>query len=59
VIEEESQTIIKRPGNNGVLPPSKKMKAGTDEEVIKVPMLTGTLYLYRGVRRRVEFIRKY
>jgi len=28
------------------------------EEVIKVPMLTGTLYLYRGLNRRAEFIRK-
>jgi hypothetical protein len=29
-----------------------------EEEVIKVPMKTGTLYLYRGIRRRVEFVRK-
>jgi len=29
-----------------------------DEEVIKVPMLTGTLYLYRGLNRRAEFVRK-
>lgn len=30
----------------------------TNEEVIKVPMLTGTLYLYRGLNRRAEFVRK-
>jgi hypothetical protein len=30
-----------------------------DEEVIKVPMLTGTLYLYRGPVRRAEFVRRF
>lgn len=38
---------------------SKKAKAHGDEEVVKVVMLTGTLYLYKGIRRRAEFIRKY
>lgn len=38
---------------------TKKSKSGVDEEVIKIPMLTGTLFLYRGLRRRAEFIRKY
>jgi hypothetical protein len=31
--------------------------AGTeDEEVVKVKLLTGTLFLYRGTQRRVEFV---
>lgn len=38
---------------------SKKTKTAADEEVVKVPMLTGTLYLYKGIRRRAEFVRKY
>lgn len=74
MIEEEAQTIpgggvgsaststapIKRPRPHAPAShSSKKMRAGTNEEVIKVPMLTGTLYLYRGLRRRAEFIRKF
>lgn len=31
---------------------------GTNEEVIEVKMLTGTLFLYRGLNRRAEFVRK-
>jgi hypothetical protein len=42
-------------------PPTKKKKMTGQykEEVVKIQMLTGTLYLYRGLRRRAEFIRKY
>jgi hypothetical protein len=45
-------------------PPSKKKKVagrydGGKEEVVKIEMLTGTLYLYRGLRRRAEFVRKF
>lgn len=29
-----------------------------DGEVVKVKLLTGTLYLYRGAQRRVEFVRR-
>ena len=51
-------TTIKRPL---AAPPARTLpdnkKARKDEEVIKVPMLTGTLYLYRGPVRRAEFIR--
>jgi hypothetical protein len=32
-------------------------KVSPDETVIKVKMLTGTLYLYRGLRPRAEFVR--
>jgi hypothetical protein len=32
-------------------------KVGSDETVIKVKMLTGTLYIYRGANPRAEFIR--
>lgn len=65
VIEEEPpgaggllKTVQPRPG--GILPPPAK-KAKTKiggEEVVKIPMLTGTLYLYRGAKRRVAFVRK-
>lgn len=37
--------------------PDNNKKARKDEDVIKVPMLTGTLYLYRGPVRRAEFVR--
>jgi hypothetical protein len=68
IIEEDTPTTTattttstKRPRPpTAATPPSKKVKTETGEEVIKVPMLTGTLYLYRrGLRRRAEFIRKY
>lgn len=60
MIEDDTPaTDTKSPIANCVLPPSKKLKTGTNQEVVKVPMLTGTLFIYRGVRRRVEFIRKY
>lgn len=42
-------------------PASKKAKTGDnnkDENVVKVPMLTGTLFLYRGARPRAEFVFK-
>jgi acetyl/propionyl-CoA carboxylase alpha subunit len=50
-------TTMKRtlPPPTRTLPDNKK--ARKDEEVIKVPMLTGTLYLYRGPVRRAEFVR--
>ena len=44
---------------------SKAKKARTncsngddDEEVVIVKLLTGTLYMYRGIHRRVEFVRR-
>lgn len=42
----------------GVAPLPKKSKTQVSDEVVKIPMLTGTLYLYRGVKRSVAFIRK-
>ena len=35
----------------------KSKKGGPNETVVKVKMLTGTLYLYRGENPRAEFIR--
>jgi hypothetical protein len=61
--EEPLNGDPKRPRPNGTVAPpvSKKTKTTMkgNEEVIKVPMLTGTLVFYRGARRRVEFIRKF
>jgi len=39
-------------------PNTKFTKKNADETVEVVKMLTGVLYLYRGERRRVEFVRK-
>ena len=63
MIEEEvpGTGLLKpaHPRPTGVLPPAhKKTKTKGGEEVVKIPMLTGTLYLYRGTKRRVAFIRK-
>lgn len=39
--------------------PTKKSKTSKSKEpAIKIPMLTGTLFLYRGRHRRAEFVRK-
>jgi len=37
-------------------PASKKTKQRNDPNVIKVKMLTGTLFLHRGLNRRAEFV---
>lgn len=65
IIEEEPGTGLLMGGHPGggatsgpSLPPSKKVKTHNGEEVVKIPMLTGTLYLYRGAKRRVAFVRK-
>lgn len=41
-------------------PSNKKLKnnESDDGEVVKVKLLTGTLYLYRGAQRRAEFVRR-
>jgi hypothetical protein len=37
---------------------SLKKKAGKEEEVVKVKLNTGTLYLYKGLHRRAVFVRR-
>jgi hypothetical protein len=37
---------------------SKRPRQDGDDSVVKVKLLTGTLYLYRGRNRRAEFIRR-
>lgn len=47
-------------GKNGRYHTTANARASTDENgetVVKVKMLTGTLYLYRGMNPRAEFIR--
>jgi hypothetical protein len=41
-------------------PPPKKSKTSNKqkEDAVRIPMLTGTLFLYRGPHRRAEFVRK-
>lgn len=43
------------PSSNN-FPKNKRQK--TNEEVVVVKLLTGTLYLYRGAHRRAEFVRR-
>jgi hypothetical protein len=51
------QVDNKRPLKS-IVPASKRVKRNSNEEVVMVQMLTGTLYLYRGLNRRAEFVRK-
>lgn len=37
---------------------SLKKKSGKEEEVVKVKLNTGTLYLYKGLHRRAVFVRR-
>jgi hypothetical protein len=36
----------------------QRQEPAKDEPVTKVKFLTGTLYIYRGQQRRVEFVRR-
>jgi hypothetical protein len=36
----------------------KKGASGKDEEVVKIKMNTGILYLYKGLERKAVFVRK-
>lgn len=36
----------------------KKRQRGNDGDVVKVKLLTGTLFIYKGLNRRAEFIRR-
>lgn len=57
-IEEEDSQSIKRRVDRTASSNKRSRVDDSEEEVIKVPMLTGTLYLYRGLNRRAEFVRK-
>ena len=46
------------PGNRSKTYKNSETQYGEDGEVVKVKLLTGTLYLYRGPQRRVEFVRR-
>lgn len=52
-----------RGGSRGISNKKSKTSDGDDsdavEEVIKVKLNTGMLYIYRGSRPRVEFVRRY
>lgn len=52
------EVVKKRPLKNNALAPANKRVKTNNDEVIVVPMLTGTLYLYRGLNRRAEFVRR-
>ena len=48
-------------GGNGGRANNKKQRGGRDggdQECLKIKLLTGTLYLYRGKHRRAEFVRR-
>ena len=46
------------PGNRSKQYKSNEVPYAEEGEVVKVKLLTGTLYLYRGEQRRVEFVRR-
>lgn len=46
------------PGHRSKQYKQSETQYSEDGEVVKVKLLTGTLYLYRGAQRRVEFIRR-
>lgn len=48
---------VKRNGSSNASS-MRKGAGGKDEEVVKVKLLTGTLYLYKGVHRRAVFVRR-
>ena len=54
-----SRSKRRMPGKHSTLKKRKTINSsGASEEVVKVKLNTGTLYLYRGVNRRAEFIRR-
>lgn len=48
---------MKRNGSSNATT-TKKGAGGKDEEVVKVKLNTGTLYLYKGLHRRAVFVRR-
>ena len=46
------------PGHRSKQYKQSETQYAEDGEVVKVKLLTGTLYLYRGAQRRVEFVRR-
>jgi hypothetical protein len=57
--ERESKTAKSSSTNNtSSLVTTTKPHPKEEEECVKIKFLTGTLYLYRGKRRRAEFIRR-
>mmetsp|Transcript_25123 Transcript_25123/g.69300 ORF Transcript_25123/g.69300 Transcript_25123/m.69300 type:complete len:258 (-) Transcript_25123:339-1112(-) len=46
------------PGNRSKQYKNNESQYSEEGEVVKVKLLTGTLYLYRGEQRRVEFVRR-
>lgn len=46
------------PGHRSKQYKQNETQYAEDGEVVKVKLLTGTLYLYRGAQRRVEFVRR-
>lgn len=56
-LTQDSGELVDAP-NGKIGRPANKKKKLDDSDVVKIPMLTGTLYLYRGIPRRAEFVRK-
>uniref|UniRef100_A0A7S2S868 Uncharacterized protein n=1 Tax=Eucampia antarctica TaxID=49252 RepID=A0A7S2S868_9STRA len=53
-----SAAAIKRGRKQSPATSSKRGKPADDEEVVKIKLNTGTLYMYRGLNRRVMFVRR-
>lgn len=53
-----SKKLGKGKGSKSGASTTKKGDAGKEEEVVKVKLNTGTLYLYKGLHRRAVFVRR-
>ena len=53
-----SSVAMKRGRKQNNTPSNKRGKAANDEEVVKIKLNTGILYMYKGLNRRVVFVRR-
>jgi len=54
----EMKSMKRNGSSNSNTAMSKKGTGGKEEEVVKVKLNTGTLYLYKGLHRRAVFVRR-
>lgn len=58
VVAARKGTSNKSKKLSGAAKQAVKRKKEKEEDCVKIKFLTGTLYLYRGERRRAEFVRR-
>ena len=57
-VAPRTSVAMKRGRKQNTTSTSKRGKAANDEEVVKIKLNTGTLYMYKGLNRRVVFVRR-